>query len=171
MKNKYLFLLFSFVLVIGSVFAYSDYGINDVYIKNSITADENFDVNVTLSNNSLVDTTLDVNFNFYNPKGDFIYNILESTSVSANSSFILTKTFDGANDLDLNASTQPHSLIVTIQDPAGTGNPTNNKFIKYFTVAKSSNKIPVPDMPFYFGVLVALFVCFFVYNKKNNSKK
>ncbi|MDD3178256.1 MAG: hypothetical protein PHR26_01925 [Candidatus ainarchaeum sp.] len=169
MISKYLFLFFSFILIIGSAFAYSDYGINDVYIKNSITSDENFDVNVTISNNSKITENIEVSFKFYSPQAILLKTEKININIPSNSSKVLSHNFNGIY-IGLSSSTQPHSLYIEISDPIGTGNSNNNTFIKYFTVAKSSEKIPIPDMPYYIGIFVALFAGLFIYKSNFFNK-
>ncbi len=148
---------------------YTDYGITDITMPSSVPEDINFTVSIFVTNNSATDATISIDLNIYSPKSQLVNSQQKSISVPAHNSNRLDVNYSGPV-LDLNQSTQPYlfqAMLVSSDD-----NPSNNSFNKYFTVTKSSSKkIPVPDIPIYFGfVLAILSIILISLNNKNGEK-
>jgi hypothetical protein len=150
---------------------YNDYAINDITIPGAISGDEEFSIIFNVANNSSTTEDINVLIKLFNPQGEEIFTEYKLISVTANESMDITKTIKPIIDVNLIASTQPYAVRARINNEV-SGNISNNVFTKYFTVIKSSKKIPVPDMPVYFGFIIALFVAFaFSGNIRKKNKK
>ena len=163
--------LFILIFFTTNFFAYDDYGIIDLELPTSITADQNLDVNVTLSNTTSGEAAISLTLLVYNPEGVRIFNKDYSITVDPGASVKQLITIDSALSSDFESSNQPYLLRASIID--NVGNVANNMSSKYFTIRKSSSKIPVPDMPYYFPILLIAFISIFLIskNKKGAEKK
>jgi len=172
LKIRYLLLtLFLVLLFASSLYAYSDFAINDITLRTAVTGDENLDVNLVIANNSDSAEDILITINIYNPKGELIAYKTNDYDIASKTTEIETVTFFALTDVNLISSTQPYAVRASITNETN-GNLSNNTFTKYFTVTKSSKKIPVPDMPFYLPFVIAFLVAFFVIrNKKTKNKK
>ncbi len=155
---------FLFILFLSlNVYAYTDYSLTDIVLPNTVRALE--DVNLTFILTSNTSANIDLNVTVYAPDGSQIYNHLFS-NVPSQAPY---NTLLSGIDQNLLYSTQPYLIrgeITTADD-----NPTNNYFSKYFTVTRSSDKIPVSDVPLFSGIIIALlFVFVFSIRNKKNKK-
>lgn len=157
---KKLFIFISLLFLTTLVSAYTDYGITDIVLPNVVREGEDFDATFLISSNQTGDVPVSVDVNIYTPLAGLAYH--DSHSISTNDGLITI------NDADLNYSTQPYLLRARIT--TNDDNPSNDVYNKYFTVAKSSERIPVSDIPLFSGILVALLALFFVSEKKTKKK-
>jgi hypothetical protein len=152
----FLFLLTSFVS------AYTDYGITDIYLPNVVREGEDLNITVLISTNQ-APGNIDFDLNIYTPQAVVIYS--DSHNISNTGGTI---TLTPAQLTDLNYSTQPYLLRAYITE--GDDNPSNDLYSKYFTVAKSNQRIPVSDLPLFSGIFIALIALFIVsYSSKKNK--
>jgi len=169
MKSKIILILLM-VLVIPAIFAaYSDYGINDIIVPQSIKDIDDLNFSMIVANNSAVISDIDVTISVLNSNNSVITHISKVYSVPANS----TKTFSEsilAGDMNLVSSTEPYSVFASITNEV-TGNTTNNTYKKYFNVRKGDRKIPVPDMPIVLGFVIALSIVFILARDETKKSK
>jgi hypothetical protein len=62
-------------------------------------------------------------------------------------------------------------MIRAIITTADDDNPANNVYSKYFSVARSTNKVPVSDLPLFSGIIIALLFLFVLSYTKSSKKK
>ena len=176
MKLKYTLLVLSLILMfsISVSAAYSDYAINNLNLKAAINADQPLTVTMNISNNSSAQADVNVTLLLFNPEGTAIYQKTFSYTIPSNNSVDENVTIQPVVDVNLVSSTQPYAVRARITNET-SGNISNNVLTKYFTVIKSTKKVPVPDMPTYFGFVIALLLAFvlskdYKKNKKMNKK-
>ena len=170
MKFKILIILLVLALFLPIVHSYADYGINDVNVPQSIKEGEDLNYSITLSNNSAMPKNIDVSVFIIAPTGSIVYTVVPGPyNVAANTTDTFPDTITAADYNFLN-STEPYSIYVSITNEGATGNLANNTYTKYFTVRKSSQKVPVPDMPIVLGIVLAISIVF-ILARENKSKK
>ncbi len=163
MKNKIFFAIFSFLVIFLMSFqvaAYTDYALTDIVLPNTVRAGQDLNATFIITSNSAGNVNVDVNV--YSPQGNLIGTFPRNMSVGTNN-------FSLSIANDLNFSTQPYMIRGLIS--TGDDNPTNNIYSKYFTVAKSTDKIPVSDLPLFSGIIVALLFLFVLSYTKTSKKK
>lgn len=142
--------------------AYTDYALTDIVLPNTVRAGEDLNVTFVITSNTVGNVNVDINL--YSPSGALLINSSRLVAVGQ-TNFTISNT---ANDL--NFSTQPYMIrgyISTADD-----NPANNIYSKYFTVTRSTNKVPVSDIPLFSGIIIALLFLFILsYNKSTKTKK
>ncbi len=151
------------IFISFNISAYDDFGITDVVIPNTVRANSDFNITVVVSSNST--GSADYDLNIYRPTGGAPF-------YTANGSLSDGDNLITINGADINYSNQPYMLRIFLTDT--DDNPSNNLFSKYFTVIKSSTKVPVSDLPLFSGIIIAmlfLFILSFNSSKKNISKK
>ncbi len=167
MKSNIVF-IFVMILIIPSAFAaYSDYGINDVIVPQSLRSNEDLNLGIIIANNSSVTTDVNITLSIIRPNNTVSYSAFKSYSVTANTASTFNDTIL-SGDLNLEYSADSYAVLVTIRDEAN-GNPTNNTYKKYFSVRKGDKKIPVPDMPIILGFVIALTILF-IFTRNNSIK-
>ena len=159
-------LLFSLVLFTSAAYAtYIDYGIVDVITPQSIDSNTYLDINIIVSNNSSLPADINLYIDVISPDGNIDSFVEENVIIPAND----INNFISPIPSVFSSSPHPYKLVVTID---GTDSyPSNDTFTRYFTVKKVSTKIPVPEMPVYFGFFIALLVVFFIGNDKLRKQK
>lgn len=165
MTKKLFFIFFAFLLFIFSssyVFAaYVDYSITDIVLPNTVRAGQDLNVTFIISSGTTGGLTVDVNL--YNPQGTLVYSGSKNMIVGTNNFTIPVAA-------NLVTSTQSYMIrgLVTSNDDY----PENNTRSKFFAVAKSTDKVPVSDIPLFSGVFVALLFLFILsYTKSSKNKK
>jgi hypothetical protein len=165
---KYFLFLFFIIFFASSVFAYTDFAINNINMPQTMSGNEDINAEIIILNNSPTSSNIFIKTIIYSPQGIELADKNQYVTVSPNSRTTVTETFLSVDDVNLTKSTQAYSLRTTILNDIN-GSSANNSFTKYFTVTKSSDKVPVPEMPVYFGFFVALLVALFAVS--NNTKK
>lgn len=165
--KKILLLLF-IILMSGIVFA-GDFYVSDIIAPKTVIEDTNFDINIIIVNTFSIDKDVNLRVQVYTPTGNLIWDRNYNTP----STDIRVK----ANDLnnlwipitisDTNASTAQHLIRTTI----GTAddNPVNNIAQQWFVIRKVQKRTPIPDMPIYFGFIIAIVVAIFIINKEDKK--
>jgi hypothetical protein len=174
---KYKFLLILLIigclLLPGNVFA-DDVGITDVITYQAIEAGTNFDVNVLVTNNSTSSKSVDINVQILYPTGVQVANQEITKSISADSSEIVTFSFDwdstDVNRIDTNYSVNSHIINVYLEDDFAGASTSNNFYRKYFVISKPDRKTPVPDFPIIFSLLL-VFAFVVMYSQKPKKVK
>jgi len=152
--------------------AYADYGINDVNCPQSIIAGEDLNYSIILSNNSTSSEDITVSVFVIAPNGSIVFTDAGSFNVPANYTDTIPLTITSADDYNFLSSSEPYSIYISITNEGSTGNLSNNTFTQYFTVRKSNQKVPVPDMPIVLGIVLAISIVFILAreNKSINKK-
>jgi hypothetical protein len=159
--NKIFLSIISFLFILFlslNVYAYTDYALTDIILPNTVRTGEDINANFIITSNA--GGTVDMEVIVYNPMAQIIYQGTFN-SLNPGNNF---QTLPVSNDLLY--STQPYLLRGFLDDD---DNPTNNHFSKYFTVIKSSDKVPVSDIPLFSGIIIALLFVF-VLSVRNNKK-
>ncbi|HOZ35484.1 MAG TPA: hypothetical protein PLK55_00675 [archaeon] len=163
---KKIFIFAFLILMSGTIFA--DFYIGEIIAPKAVIEDTNFDINVIVVNTS--STTQDVNLRIevFTPQAVQIFdrNYFEGNAISI-----------GANDSnnifvniiipDSNASTAQHLIRATILED--DDNPINNIGQIWFMIKQAQKNVPIPDMPIYFGFIVAFIAVVFLTNKKEKK--
>lgn len=168
LKNKFIFKIFSlfFLLLISCLcFAdYKDYAIEGVYLPKTVKEGNDLNLTIVLTSNLGEARTADVNFVIYHPSGIYLYSAVWRLNMGENN-VSLENTGE-----KLIYNTQPYLLRANLT--ASDDNPMNDFTNHYFAVSKSKDTIPISDVPFFFGVVLAfLFIFVLTTNKKSKSKK
>lgn len=156
-------LIFAFlILMSGAIFA--DFYVSDIIVPKVVLEDTNFEVNVIVVNTYNEQKNVDLNIEVYNPRGVQLFEKIEQVSIGANSSHNLLVNIEIP---DTNASTAQHLVRarITTQDE----NPINNTGQKWFMIKQAQKSVPVPDMPIYFGFIIAFIAVVFLTNKKEKK--
>jgi len=161
MKKIFIFIFVFMVFAFGNVYA-NDFFISDIIVPKVVFEDTNFDVNIVVVNTDAGQGNIDINLQLYSPKGDMLWSYeLAQQIVPANSSLSIQKRITPTDTNASNASHLVWAIITTIDD-----NPTNNISQKWFIITQKQKKTPIPDMPIYFGFVIALIAIIFLINKK-----
>lgn len=156
------FLTFTFfILFFGLVFS-ADYSITDITVPKVAFEDQNILITIHLLNNSSAQKALNLDVNLYSPSEDELFSD-SSVLATVPANTVLDYTYKIVVT-DTNASNIPHVIRVNIKDT--DTNPANNMMQKYITISKGVRKTPVPDMPIALGLVVGVFVVFFINKKK-----
>jgi len=148
-------------LISFNISAYSDFGITDVVVPTTVRAGSDFNINVIVSSSTAGSVNYDLNI--YRPTGGSPF-YTSSGSLSSGNNLILI------NGGDINYSNQPYMLRAFLTD--SDDNPPNNLYSKYFTVIKSSDKVPVSDVPLFSGIIIAMLALFILsFNSSKKNKK
>jgi len=146
------------VLILSNiVYAYSDSALTDIILPNTVRAGQDLNANFIISGIGNVN----VDVNIYAPSGVMAFTG-SITSLSQGENIRVL-------DVNLNQSSQPYLIrakITTTDD-----NPSNDLYSKYFTVIRSTDKVPVSDVPIFSGILIALVALFFISTKNNKKSK
>ncbi|HNW05738.1 MAG TPA: hypothetical protein PK655_00505 [archaeon] len=161
--------IFAFlVLMCGAVFA--DFYVGEIIAPKVVLEDTNFDVNVVVVNNSSVSTDVNLRVEVYNPKSDRLFDVNYNTEdgnpihIGANDSnnILVNITIS-----DTNASTAQHLIRATVLTP--DERPTNNSGQVWFMIKQAQKNVPVPDMPIYFGFIIAFIAIVFLTNREEKK--
>lgn len=162
-------LIFAFlILMSGAIFA--DFYVSDIITPKAVLEDTNFEVNVIVVNTYSEAKNIDLNVVVYNPKAQPLF--IEEYS-EANGNPISIRANDSNNILvkinipDTNASTAQHLVRATIL--TRDENPINNTGQKWFMIKQAQKNVPIPDMPIYFGFVIAFIAVVFLTNKKEKK--
>ena len=157
-------LIFVFLIFLsGAIFA-GDFYISEVIVPKAVIEDTNFDINVIVVNTYNTDEDVNLRVEVYTPQAVQIFdkNYFDENAIQV-----------GANDFnnvlvnitirDTNASTAQHLIRATIRSE--DDNPINNIGQKWFMIKQAQKNVPIPDMPIYFGFIIAFVAIIFLTNK------
>lgn len=158
-------LIFVFLIFLsGAIFA-GDFYISEVIVPKAVIEDTNFDINVIVVNTYNTDEDVNLRVEVYTPQAvqifDKNYFDVNAIQVGANdfNNVLVNIQFTG----DTNASTAQHLIRATIRSE--DDNPINNIGQKWFMIKQAQKNVPIPDMPIYFGFIIAFIAIIFLTNK------
>jgi hypothetical protein len=159
------------IFLTSNIFA-DDFAVTDVIIKDVIKENQDFNIDVVLSNNSTSNQNIDLNILIYSPQGALVSSKTKTVSVNANSSKLENINYIWGSDIDTTGSINSHVIYVKITNDPTTGAAPNNIIKKYFVISKEDKTTPVPDFPMVFSLVLVLgVVYFFSYKKINKNNK
>lgn len=166
---KKIFIFVFLIFVCGAIFA-GDFKVIEIIAPKVVIEDTNFDINVIVVNTFNTPKDINLRIQVFTPTAiqifDRNYNSDDGNEISI-----------GANDInnlliplsftDTNASTAQHLIRATIF--ADDDNPINNVGQNWFVIKQAQKSIPIPDMPIYFGFIIAIITIVFLTNKKEKK--
>jgi hypothetical protein len=166
--RKILLLLF-IILISGVVFA-NDFYVSDIIVPKTVVEDTNFDINIIIVNTFSIEKDVNLRVQIYTPDAHLLWDRNYRTDLG-NEISINANDFNNLQIpitiVDTNASTAQHLIRTTI----GTNdvNPINNIAQQWFVIRKVQKRTPIPDMPIYFGFIIAIVVAVFIINKDDKK--
>lgn len=163
-------LLFIFIILMSGVVFANDFYISDIIAPKTVVEDTNFDINVIVVNTYSEQKDVNLRVQIYTPNAQLLKDIDFNTD-NGNQVIISGNDFNNLQITieipDTNASTAQHLIRATIG--TADSNPINNIAQQWFVIRKAQKKVPIPDMPIYFGFIIAIITAIFIINK--NDKK
>lgn len=156
--------IFAFlVLMCGAVFA--DFYVGEIIAPKVVLEDTNFEVNVVVVNTYSSSKSVDLNVAVYNPNAVILFEkTYQNIPIGANDS---TNVLVNVTISDTNASTAQHLIRATVLTP--DERPTNNSGQVWFMIKQAQKNVPVPDMPIYFGFIIAFIAIVFLTNREEKK--
>lgn len=163
---KKIFIFVFLILMSSTIFA--DFYIGEIIAPKAVIEDTNFDINVIVVNTYSTQRDVNIRVEVYTPQAIQIFdrNYLDENAISV-----------GANDFnnvlvnitipDTNASTAQHLIRATIRSE--DDNPINNIGQNWFMIKQAQKNVPIPDMPIYFGFIIAFIAIVFLTDKKEKK--
>lgn len=165
---KKIFIFAFLILMSGTIFA--DFYIGEIIAPKAVIEDTNFDINVIVVNTSSSASDVNLRVEVFTPQA---VQIFDRNYDSNNGKEIKIGANDFNNVLvditipDTNASTAQHLIRATIRSE--DDNPINNVGQNWFMIKQAQKNVPIPDMPIYFGFIIAFISIVFLTNKKEKK--
>ncbi len=156
--------IFAFlVLMCSAVFA--DFYVGEIIAPKVVLEDTNFDVNVVVVNTYSSSRSVDLNVAVYNPNAVILFEkTYYNIPIGANDS---TNVLVNVTISDTNASTAQHLIRATVLTP--DEKPINNSGQVWFMIKQAQKNVPIPDMPIYFGFIIAFIAIVFLTNREEKK--
>ncbi|HRS42443.1 MAG TPA: hypothetical protein P5530_01005 [Candidatus Diapherotrites archaeon] len=156
--------IFAFlVLMCGAVFA--DFYVGEITAPKVVLEDTNFEVNVVVVNTYSSSKSVDLNVAVYNPNAVILFEkTYQNIPIGANDS---TNVLVNVTISDTNASTAQHLIRATVLTP--DEKPINNSGQVWFMIKQAQKNVPIPDMPIYFGFVIAFIAIVFLTNREEKK--
>ena len=156
--------IFAFlVLMCSAVFA--DFYVGEIIAPKVVLEDTNFEVNVVVVNTYSSSKSVDLNVAVYNPNAVILFEkTYQNIPIGANDS---TNVLVNVTISDTNASTAQHLIRATVLTP--DEKPINNSGQVWFMIKQAQKNVPIPDMPIYFGFVIAFIAIVFLTNREEKK--
>lgn len=156
--------IFAFlVLMCSAVFA--DFYVGEIIAPKVVLEDTNFEVNVVVVNTYSSSKSVDLNVAVYNPNAVILFEkTYQNIPIGANNS---TNVLVNVTISDTNASTAQHLIRATVLTP--DEKPINNSGQVWFMIKQAQKNVPIPDMPIYFGFVIAFIAIVFLTNREEKK--
>ncbi len=143
----------------GTIFA-GDFFISEIISPKTVVEGTNFDINIVLVNNYNTQETIDLNITLFTPQGAVISGRRSSQRIPANSFLNFSYRVDANRSTYSNA---PYLIKIVIDEH--DENPANNTAEEWIVIKQTPKKLPIPDMPIYFGFAIAAIAMIFLIKK------
>ena len=156
--------IFAFLVLMGSA-VFADFYVGEIIAPKVVLEDTNFEVNVVVVNTYSSSKSVDLNVAVYNPNAVILFEkTYQNIPIGANDS---TNVLVNVTISDTNASTAQHLIRATVLTP--DEKPINNSGQVWFMIKQAQKNVPVPDMPIYFGFIIAFIAIVFLTNREEKK--